>query len=329
MKYFSSIFYFICFSFILTSTSCTSDHLEKDTLKKQISSFEINKIQGVIDQEENTITVIIPPDTYLEYLTPIIEISDNTTISPRSGEMIDFTNPVYYTVTAQDKSTRTYKINVKNDVSKITSITSSSNNIESLYIDEKKIEASLNLNYESSLITVVVEANIDMDASIDDRDETRIKLVSKTREGNFITFVFDTPENKTYDINIFSLSLTYDTLMGDGSLSPSRYSQITFMKSGHPFIVEGSVESVIRLNHNAHTSKLFIIRSLKWQYFEIEGEDWIELEKLYVDSYSREYEISVSENTTGKQRTGKIFILIGQGEGNEPLIAQEIEIIQD
>lgn len=85
-----------------------------EELDKSISSFKFEGLKpdaiGVIDEENSTITVTVPYDTILNRLVPTIEIPKKTEIYPKSGEEQDFTNPVKYTVYAQDGSSREYKV---------------------------------------------------------------------------------------------------------------------------------------------------------------------------------------------------------------------------
>ncbi|WP_288540427.1 SUMF1/EgtB/PvdO family nonheme iron enzyme [uncultured Alistipes sp.] len=59
-----------------------------------------------IDYEKMTITVNVPFGTDVTALTPEIEISAGASVSPASGEAQDFSQPVKYTVTAEDGITR-------------------------------------------------------------------------------------------------------------------------------------------------------------------------------------------------------------------------------
>lgn len=66
----------------------------------EISSFVINDIyNGIIDQENKTITVYVPKSVGLTALIPTISYSTNATCSPLSGVPTDFTDPVTYTIT--------------------------------------------------------------------------------------------------------------------------------------------------------------------------------------------------------------------------------------
>lgn len=82
-----------------------------------IRLFQLNAneelINGEINQDLNTITFdLVGAD--LTSLSPIIEISDLATITPGSGVSQNFTESVFYTVTAENEDKRTYEIIVNN-----------------------------------------------------------------------------------------------------------------------------------------------------------------------------------------------------------------------
>lgn len=81
---------------------------------KEISYFEFSSIQsiGIIDKSNKTILVRVPSYTNVNSLTPNIVISSGATISPASQVAQDFSNPVNYTVTAEDGSTQTFSVSV-------------------------------------------------------------------------------------------------------------------------------------------------------------------------------------------------------------------------
>jgi hypothetical protein len=72
----------------------------------------ISEAQGVIDEEAKTISVTVPYGTNLGSLTPAITVSPDAAVSPASGQARDFTNPVTYTVTAEDGSRAEYTVTV-------------------------------------------------------------------------------------------------------------------------------------------------------------------------------------------------------------------------
>jgi len=84
---------------------------------KSITSFAIPGQVGktTITSTSATIGAIaltMPYGTDVTRLIPTIAVSANAVVSPASGVVQDFTNPVTYTVTAQDGSTKTYKVTV-------------------------------------------------------------------------------------------------------------------------------------------------------------------------------------------------------------------------
>jgi hypothetical protein len=82
----------------------------------RITSFHFTNATytSVIDQSSRTVTVYVPDGTSVTSLTPTIGLSSGATISPASGVIQNFTNPVIYTVTAQDGITQqTYTVSVK------------------------------------------------------------------------------------------------------------------------------------------------------------------------------------------------------------------------
>ncbi|WP_052085161.1 PKD domain-containing protein [Cellulophaga sp. E6(2014)] len=77
--------------------------------EKEITSFIVNGVAGTITG--TTIDVVLPEGTDLTALAPVI-IHNGASISPESETSQDFTNPVIYTVTAQDQTIQTYTVNV-------------------------------------------------------------------------------------------------------------------------------------------------------------------------------------------------------------------------
>ena len=83
---------------------------------KSIVSFTLSgltpEVDGVIDYDNYTINLNVPAGTDLTSLTPTISIPADATVSPLSGVSQDFTDPITYTVTAQDGSTQSYTVTV-------------------------------------------------------------------------------------------------------------------------------------------------------------------------------------------------------------------------
>lgn len=77
----------------------------------KFAGFDSPANAGVIDND-HTIVVTLPDNTNLATLTPIIQLSANSTISPKSGIAQDFTLPVTYTVTDTHGDTQDYIVTV-------------------------------------------------------------------------------------------------------------------------------------------------------------------------------------------------------------------------
>ena len=92
----------------VTVTVASTASSEKDILSFNIPS----QVSSVIDAQGATVSVVMPAGTNLTSLTPTITVSAGATINPASGVAQDFTNPVTYTVTAQDASTKAWTVTV-------------------------------------------------------------------------------------------------------------------------------------------------------------------------------------------------------------------------
>lgn len=77
-----------------------------------ISSFIINGTRGLVNNDLNTISVVLPDGTDVTNLSPEIVIDDTASVSPVSGEAVDFTNAVTYTVENQG-FTKSYEVTVE------------------------------------------------------------------------------------------------------------------------------------------------------------------------------------------------------------------------
>jgi hypothetical protein len=114
------------FTFIFL-TSCGTDDDNTDNTdntpelssEKVITDLSISGIDATINQTSFTIILSIS-ETNLTALVPTISISVNATIDPASGTSQDFTNPITYTVTAEDGSTDDYIVSVESTIVEFT-----------------------------------------------------------------------------------------------------------------------------------------------------------------------------------------------------------------
>jgi predicted extracellular nuclease len=136
---------------VVTVTVATTQSSAND-----IVTFEIpGQISATIDANAATVDVLMPFGTDVTSLTPNITVSAAATISPASGVAQDFTNPVTYTVTAQDGSTKDWTVTVTVQELQLTSIydiqyTSNSNGVSPLVGQQVKTKGCVTAIYEGT-----------------------------------------------------------------------------------------------------------------------------------------------------------------------------------
>ncbi len=122
-----------------TVTAILEDNNESKIIKfgfdkdKNPSANLSGDVSGII--EGNAITIEFPAEVNISALIPTIELSSGATINPGPEMVQNFTNPLTYTVTAQDGVTKTeYSIeSYKDAISKVT-----------FTVDGKEYNASIN-----------------------------------------------------------------------------------------------------------------------------------------------------------------------------------------
>jgi hypothetical protein len=80
------------------------------TAKLIIENQEFN---ATIDSLKKAINFLVPMRTNIKSLSPIIEISNKSSLIPVSGSSHDFTSPITYTITAEDGSKSEYTFSIK------------------------------------------------------------------------------------------------------------------------------------------------------------------------------------------------------------------------
>src|SRR3989344_5402317 len=82
---------------------------------KFILSFHLRlvpEVIGMLDQTNYTVTLSVPYGTDIANLAPAIMVSPGAVVSPSADVSQDFTDPVEYTVTAEDGSVQSYAVRV-------------------------------------------------------------------------------------------------------------------------------------------------------------------------------------------------------------------------
>ena len=72
----------------------------------KITAFSVLGVDGVIDQSAGTITVTLPAGTNVTAVAPSVTVTAGAVVSPVSGEVVNLTVPVVYTVTLGEETSR-------------------------------------------------------------------------------------------------------------------------------------------------------------------------------------------------------------------------------
>ena len=88
-------------------------HFTENT-EAEITGFTLAEqaADAVINSAEATVDIEVVFGTDVTALTPTVTISENATVDPESGETLDFSDLVTYTVTAEDGTIKTWSVSV-------------------------------------------------------------------------------------------------------------------------------------------------------------------------------------------------------------------------
>lgn len=78
----------------------------------RITAFSVLGVDGVIDNTANAITVTLSAGTDVTAVAPVVTVPSGAVVSPVSGQVVNLTAPVTYTVTLGDES-RSYTVTVE------------------------------------------------------------------------------------------------------------------------------------------------------------------------------------------------------------------------
>ncbi len=138
--------------------------------ENDIISFSIPEQVGetVIDDVEHTVELEVPIGTDITALVPEIEISGNATIFPESGTPQDFTDPVEYTVIAENGDEQVWIVTVSIYFSSENDIISFSipEQVGETVIDDVEHTVELEVPTETDITALVPEIEISENATI-------------------------------------------------------------------------------------------------------------------------------------------------------------------
>lgn len=157
-----------------------------------ITSFDFTNplAVGNVDEASHTVTLALPPDSDVTKLSPVITVSQDATVSPASGVTQDFTDPVTYTVTAQNGATQKYVVMV-NVASSVGSAGSVEKSVISFSVLGLAAQPSIYIDNDAHTIYVVVP---------DGTDVTKLKPVIKTSPNTTVFPASGTQEDFTSSV---------------------------------------------------------------------------------------------------------------------------------
>lgn len=155
----------VILTILMALSSCQKKSSEKDILSFK---FVSPNIEASID--DKNIVAIMPSGTDVTNLVPVISASDKATVNPASGEPKDFTQPVSYTVTAEDGSQAVYSaiviVKAKSSEKRILSFRFASLDLNAT-IDESTKEIKVTVPMGTDVSALVPTITVSMGASID------------------------------------------------------------------------------------------------------------------------------------------------------------------
>lgn len=92
--------------------SCKKEEHKEQKTGNSIIEFYVRSIllKAPIDEAQQAINLFLPADIDIKSVKPDITISEGATIDPPSFQIIDLSNPVEFTVTAEDGNQKVYTV---------------------------------------------------------------------------------------------------------------------------------------------------------------------------------------------------------------------------
>lgn len=116
----------------------------------KIISFKLNdSYTGIIDENNHSIQVRVPTNVDIRSLIPSIETTKGATVIPASGQAVDFTNPVVFTV-SYETATSDYEVKVVQSDSPLAVYVGLASSIDELNPEEKEAATWMLRNISNS-----------------------------------------------------------------------------------------------------------------------------------------------------------------------------------
>lgn len=221
----------ILFSLLLIN--CSKDDEPKLSSENKIISFKItgngDEFNGIINQSSKTITVTTSDLDLSNSITPLIEISNNASISPSASTSQNFSQNVQYTVTAENGNEAIYTVMVNSSDNKITSFNITPNETTfSGVINESNntiVIETIGLELNSSLIPEIEfsqNATISPSPSSEQDFSQNIEYIVTAQNGEQSTYTVITNNTPLSDEKkILSFQFNIDSEIFDGIIDHS------------------------------------------------------------------------------------------------------------
>ncbi len=220
--------------------------------KKNITGIESFNIEHQIGETvigENTISITMPYDADITSLTPDITLGSGATCSPSQWEEADFTNPVKYTVTAENGiDTKEYTVTVtKQTEPVITDIEFTDPTYSSAGRVQFKVSGQ---NLENSANAITENGGIFVKCTSSDGKQELSGEVKKNSSGEFVVMI-DIPQNTTTSAKTYTISVEVagkvQTITGNTTLTvPAKepdsceLTDIILIEDQYPLVMNGT-----------------------------------------------------------------------------------------
>ncbi|RKD20389.1 hypothetical protein BCY91_01875 [Pelobium manganitolerans] len=232
---------------------------EVSSAQKEITDFKLKKSQlgkSIIDASSGAITVNVPDTAKLDDIVPYyIYTSDLTSVSPAITATQDFNNPVVYTVTAADNSTKTWTITVnKIDI----------NGFPGLDLSQVVGFASVSADGFTGPTTGGA-------AQITGRTNDTVYINGPDEFAKFCTILKERIKYKTYSNNPLTIVLEPGTYTGAGGTESVWANQMLTIQEQENLTIIGRRNVVLNFGINVKRSSNIVIRNLNIRDYYDDG----------------------------------------------------------
>lgn len=196
---------------IVTIVSCNNDdNTTIDTTEAKITEISIGSLGSTIadiDEQNKTISVVVPEDVDLNDLSPVITASTNATISPSSFEGVDFSKPITLTVTSAGGTVQTYTLIITYESTTEPAYVVTITNVSSTTVAPENdiIITGKNFRLANNAVFLKSEAeSAPLQIISENREEIKAKLPNYIKDGEYSLVVRCGSDIKTatYDTKI-------------------------------------------------------------------------------------------------------------------------------